>query len=312
MSIVFAGTPAFARASLEALIAAGYAPELVLTQPDRRAGRGRTLRASEVKRAALEHGIAVFQPRTLRSAEARERLREQRPDLLIVAAYGLLLPADILAIPRTAAVNVHASLLPRWRGAAPIQAAILAGDEDTGISLMEMDEGLDTGPVYLRQAISIHAEETAGELHDRLAQLGGELLATNVAAIKSGDLVAQAQTEDGATYASRLSKADALIDWAASASSIARAVRAYNPWPVSHTSLDGSPVRCWRAAAHEGDAGAPPGTVLRADASGVWVACGEGRLCIQELQLAGRRRIAAADFANQAAPGSLDGKSLGG
>lgn len=312
MSIVFAGTPAFARASLEALIAAGHVPELVLTQPDRRAGRGRTLRASDVKLAALEHGIEVFQPRTLRSTDAQVRLRAHQPDLLIVAAYGLLLPAEVLAIPRTASVNVHASLLPRWRGAAPIQAAILAGDEETGISLMEMDRGLDTGPVYCRAAVSIETDETAAELHDRLAQLGGDVLVENLAAINAGDLKARPQTEKGATYAPRLTKADALIQWSDSASVIARAVRAYNPWPVSYTRFEGKLLKCWRAEAREGEPGALPGTILRADARGLWVACGEGHLCIHELQLAGRRRIAAADFCNQTAPGSLDGKRLDG
>lgn len=299
MRLAFAGTPEFARASLAALLAAGHRPVCVLTQPDRPAGRGRRLRASPVKALALEEGLGLEQPPTLRSAAAVELLAGLDLDVLVVAAYGLLLPPEVLALPRRGCLNVHASLLPRWRGAAPVQAAILAGDERTGVCLMEMERGLDTGPVYACRELGIGADETAGELHDRLAPAGGELLAAKLEAIVSGELAPVPQDEARATYAPRIAREDALVDWRKPATALAREVRAYDPWPVSHTLLEGRNLRLWRAAALPAGTGLAPGTVAAAGRDGIDVAAGEGTLRVLELQLAGRRRIAAADFSHQ-------------
>ncbi len=297
--IVFAGTPEFALSSLQALVATGQRPVAVLTQPDRPAGRGRKMSASPVKSWALGEGIRVLQPATLKTSENQAALAALEPDVLVVAAYGLILPPAVLALPATGCVNVHASLLPRWRGASPIQAAILAGDAVSGISLMQMDAGLDTGPVYERSELPIGPEETAGELHDRLAELGGRLLAERLPAIMAGELSAEPQPEAGATYAARIRREDALIDWSRPAVELHRMVRAYNPWPVAHTTLDGEPLRCWRARVLADDADAAAGEIVRAGADGIDVQTGEGMLRLLEVQTAGRRRIAASDLANQ-------------
>ncbi|MEO1035602.1 MAG: methionyl-tRNA formyltransferase [Pseudomonadota bacterium] len=297
--LVFAGTPEFAASSLAALLAAGYRPNLVLTQPDRPAGRGRALTPSPVKRLALDAGIEVYQPVSLRKPAPQERVAAASPDLLIVAAYGLILPQAVLDIPTVAPLNVHASLLPRWRGAAPIQHAILAGDTQTGIALMRMEAGLDTGPVYATAAIDIGVDETAGELHDRLAQLGGELLVAKLPAIIDGALEAEKQPDTGACYAPKVEKADARIDWHASAATIARQVRAYDPWPVAHTSIEGSLLRIFGATAANEVSEAPAGVIVRVDDAGIAVATGAGTLIVTAVQLAGKRRIPATDFANQ-------------
>lgn len=306
--IVFAGTPVFAERSLAALLAAGLAPSLVLTQPDRPAGRGRALKPSPVKEAAVAAGIDVFQPVSLRKKDAQARLAAERPDLFIVAAYGLILPQSVLDIPTIAPLNVHASLLPRWRGAAPIQAAILAGDSTTGISLMRMEAGLDTGPVYCTQSIAIATDDTAATLHDRLAALGGELLVASIPAIASGELAAIAQPEAGVTYAGKVEKHDAWIDWTQPAAAIERAVRAFSPWPVAHTTHGGASLRVHAAVVAPTTMDARPGVIVAAAAAGIDVATGSGVLRLTRVQAAGRRQIAASDFVNQ---GNLVGQRLG-
>ncbi|MEM8983112.1 MAG: methionyl-tRNA formyltransferase [Pseudomonadota bacterium] len=309
LRVVFAGTPDFAAQSLRALLAADYRPTLVLTQPDRPAGRGRKLTPSPVKAAALEAGVDVFQPKTLRSAAAEARLAAERCDVLIVAAYGLILPQAVLDMPYIAPLNVHASLLPRWRGAAPIQHAILHGDVETGISLMRMEAGLDTGPVYASASVTIGPSESSGDLHDRLAALGARLLVAELPGIVSGATPARAQPADGVTYASKMAKSDANIDWQDNAVAIDRVVRAYNPWPVAYTQINGQPLRVFAAQVLDADrADASPGEVIASGNDGIDVACRNGVLRLLEVQLAGRRRIAAADFAHQRA---LLGNTLG-
>jgi methionyl-tRNA formyltransferase len=304
--LVFAGTPDFARASLEALVEAGRVPVAVYTQPDRPAGRGRKLKASPVKRFAQAQGIPVLQPATLRSDEAVGEFAALEPDLLVVAAYGLILPQAILDVPTYGCINVHASLLPRWRGAAPIQASILAGDATTGISLMEMTAGLDSGPVYSRESIAIGADETAGELHDRLAALGGRLLVADLDAILSGDMEAFEQDESLVTHAPKIDKRDAEIDWSLPAAALARRIRAYNPFPGAYTAAAGLRLKIWRASVSDGEGEA--GAVLRFDSDAVVVACGEGALRLEELQLPGKRRAPVHEFVGQA---DLAGTRLG-
>jgi len=296
--VVFAGTPEFARESLTALLASGIRPLAVLTQPDRPAGRGKKLQASAVRKFAGQHGLRVLQPASLRPAQVVDELIAIDADLFIVAAYGLLLPQSVLDIPRIACINVHASLLPRWRGAAPIQAAILAGDDKTGISLMQMEAGLDTGPVYAASSIDIGELETAGELHDRLARLGGELLVQNIEAIVSGACLAKKQNESEATHAAKIKSADAELNWQQTAVELQRTVRAYNPVPGAWTTLQGERLKCWRAEAIDGN-GNVPGTVVGSGVDGILVACGEGILRITELQRPGRKRVNAAELAGQ-------------
>lgn len=293
MQLVFAGTPEFAAAALKSLIAAGHHIALVLTQPDRPAGRGLRPKPSPVKALALEHGLALAQPASLREAAVQETLRKIHPDVMVVAAYGLILPRAVLDIPTRGCLNIHASLLPRWRGAAPIQRALLAGDAETGITIMQMDEGLDTGPMLLRKPCAIEPEDTAQTLHDRLAALGGEAIVEALDRLDS--LVPVPQDEGLATYAPKLTKEEALIDWNQSAETIARAVRAYNPFPVAYTWLDGERLRIWFARAEAGEA--PPGRVVAVDREGVLVGTGAGLLRITELQREGGRRLAAAAFA---------------
>jgi methionyl-tRNA formyltransferase len=306
MKLVFAGTPEFARASLEALVASGRKPLAAYTQPDRPAGRGKKLTASPVKRFALEHDIPVYQPATLRSEAAVEELRALQPDLLVVAAYGLILPQDVLDIPTHGCLNVHASILPRWRGAAPIQAAILAGDDRTGISLMRMTAGLDCGPVFHVADLAIGAGETAGELHDRLAALGATALIERLDDIVAGRLEAVDQDDSLATYAPKIDKRDAEIDWRLPAVEIARRVRAYNPFPGTFTHHGESRLKIWRAAPVDGSG--DPGEVLQFDADAIVVACGEGALRLDELQLPGRRRAPTHEFVGQT---DLSGRRLG-
>ena len=295
--VLFAGTPDFALASLQALTGAGIVPVAVLTQPDRPAGRGKRITASPVKQFALERGIDVLQPATLRDPGAVERLAAFDPDVLVVAAYGLILPQAVLDVPAKGCLNVHASLLPRWRGAAPIQAAILAGDPETGVSLMAMTAGLDCGPVYVEEAVAIGPEETAGELHDRLAALGGELLVRHFDAIVSGALEAVDQDDSAATYAGKISKQDARLDWQRPAEELQRRVRAYNPVPGAFFLLDDMPVKCWRAAVVGGADGSTAGEVLSAGRDGIVVACGQDALRLDSLQRPGKRPVTASEFA---------------
>ena len=298
MKIIFAGTPEFAATALRALIAAGHEVALVLTQPDRPSGRGMALKPSPVKVVALEAGIEVFQPPTLKDAEAQERVRAVDAEVMVVAAYGLILPQVVLDMPRFGCINIHASLLPRWRGAAPIHRALLAGDAETGIAIMQMEAGLDTGPVLLSRAIPIADDDTTGTLHDRLAELGGSLVVEALAALP---LPARVQPVEGVTYAAKIDKAEAAIDWALPAIEIDRRVRAFNPAPGAAFTLGGTLVKLWRATPlAAGSLSVPaqgePGTVLAADRDGIVVACGEGALRLLELQKAGGKRLPVAQF----------------
>jgi len=298
LRIVFAGTPEFAVPSLRA---ACHRAEVVAvyTQPDRPAGRGRGLQPSPVKKEALLRGIPVLQPETLRNETTQLALRALRPDLMVVVAYGLILPKAVLAIPGGGCWNVHASLLPRWRGAAPIQRAIEAGDTRTGVCLMQMEAGLDTGPVLMSQAIDIGPRETGGQLHDRLAELGAQVLSDGLALMGMGMRPQPvAQPVEGVTYAHKLDKAEARLDWARPASELANRVRAFNPWPMAEAQLAGERVRIHGADAVEAAHAAAPGTVVGAGRAGIDVACGEGALRILTLQREGGRAITAADYLN--------------
>jgi methionyl-tRNA formyltransferase len=299
LRIVFAGTPEFSVPALEALHAAGHRLIAVYTQPDRPAGRGRGVAQSPVKQRALALGLRVEQPATLRNTEAQATLASLAPDVMVVVAYGLILPQAVLDVPRLGCLNIHASLLPRWRGAAPIQRAILAGDERTGITIMRMDAGLDTGPELLRRELEIGPRETGGELHDRLAPLGAEAIVAAVAGWARGELQAQPQPESGATYAAKIAKDEARIDWTRSAVEIDRQVRAFNPWPVAETMLDGEQVRVWGASpvSETGNRGGSPGDIL--DLPGrIVVATGDGQLELLQLQLPGRKPVSARDLLN--------------
>jgi len=297
LRIVYAGTPAFAVPALQALHDAGHQIVAVFTQPDRPAGRGRRLQPSPVKQAAQTLDIPVHQPRKL-DVEARAELQALNPDLMVVTAYGLILPRAVLALPRMGCINIHASLLPRWRGAAPIQRAIQAGDTETGISIMQMDEGLDTGPVLLRSAVPITEHETGGSLHDKLAALGGNCILDAVDGLATGRLKTSPQPEAGVCYARKLSKAEAAIDWTLPAIDIARQVRAFNPWPVAQTQWGKRTLRIHAAHVHEGAASGDPGQVLQADRDGVVIACRSGGLALETVQLPGKRAISARDLVN--------------
>ncbi|MBD7922131.1 methionyl-tRNA formyltransferase [Xanthomonas bonasiae] len=298
MKIVFAGTPDFAVPSLRAA-AQRHEVVAVYTQPDRPAGRGRGLTPSPVKLEAVARGIPVLQPETLRSPEALQTLRALQPDLMVVVAYGLILPKAVLAIPTHGCWNVHASLLPRWRGAAPIQRAIEAGDSETGVCLMQMEAGLDTGPVLMSQRTPIGDSETGGQLHDRLAALGAQVLADGLGLLRAGIRpVPQPQPDAGVTYAHKLDKAQARLDWQQPAAQLALRVRAFNPWPVTEAVLAGERVRIHGAVALELAHAQPPGTVLAASRQGIDIACGQGALRLRVLQREGGKAITAADYLN--------------
>jgi methionyl-tRNA formyltransferase len=304
MNVAFAGTPEFARVALEALQHAGFRIGLVLTQPDRPAGRGMALQASPVKDFALAHGIPLAQPRSLRldgkypdeAAAGQAALAAARPDVLVVAAYGLILPQWVLELPRLGCLNIHASLLPRWRGAAPIHRAIEVGDARTGITIMQMDAGLDTGGMLLVESLAIAADDTTATLHDRLAPLGGRLIVEALELAACGGLVERPQPLEGVTYAHKIDKAEAAIDWREPAAVIERRLRAFDPFPGATGRLAGETIKCWRGAAlvHAGQAA--PGTVLGADPDGITVACGDGALRLSELQRPGGKRLPAAAF----------------
>ncbi|HEY4145766.1 methionyl-tRNA formyltransferase [Pinirhizobacter sp.] len=299
LRIVFAGTPDFAVPSLAACGASGAQVVAVYTQPDRPAGRGRKLSPSPVKLAALEAGITVEQPESLKDDTVRAQLAAYRPDLMVVVAYGLILSRKVLAIPRLGCWNVHGSLLPRWRGAAPIQRAVLAGDEETGVDLMQMEAGLDTGPTLVRRTTPITRDDTGGSVHDRLAMLGAEALAEGLARVMAGETPTPVpQPTEGATYAHKLDKGEALLDFTLPAIDLERKVRAFDPWPVAEADLAGERVRVWGARAMPWTGDARPGSVIGTSRQGIDLASADGMLRIIGLQRAGGRRITAADYLN--------------
>jgi len=297
MRILFAGTPAFAATTLAALVESTHTVVAVYTQPDRKAGRGRKLRPSAVKQLALQHGLPVYQPLSLKDPDAQRQVAELQADLMVVVAYGLILPRAVLDLPRHGCINVHASLLPRWRGAAPIQRAILAGDPETGVSIMQMEAGLDTGPVLSEVRTPIYADDTGSSLHDRLAGLGAAALIDTLTKIESGDLQAQTQDEQLANYAHKLAKSEAWLDWQRPAIELERQVRAFNPWPVAQTRAAAGTIRIWAATATPA-ATKPPGTVIALDHEGLLVACGDGALRITRLQIPGGKPLAVSDWLN--------------
>ena len=291
MKLVFAGTPDFSAHALKAVLAAGHQVKLVLTQPDRPSGRGMALRASAVKELALASGIEVFQPSSLKDAVAQERVRAAGAEAMIVAAYGLILPQAVLELPRFGCINIHASLLPRWRGAAPIQRAILAGDTETGVCIMQMDAGLDTGPVLLSGKLPISGTDTAGSLHDKLADLGAGLI---VEAIKKLPLPLCPQSDSGMSYAAKIEKSEAVLNWRLKAVELDRQVRAFNPFPGASIILNGMTIKIWKAIAESGSG--EPGAVLSSGKNGIVVACGEGTLRLSELQKTGGKRMPVEQF----------------
>lgn len=310
MRIVFAGTPEFAAQHLQALLDAGREIVAVYTQPDRPSGRGQKLMPSPVKQLALQHGIAVYQPQTLRDPAAQTELAALTPDLMVVVAYGLILPQVVLDTPRLGCINSHASLLPRWRGAAPIQRAIEAGDASSGVTVMQMEAGLDTGPMLLKVTTTITAEDTGGSLHDRLATLGSQAVVEAVTKLAAGELRGEVQDDTLATYAHKLNKDEARLDWSRPAVELERLVRAFNPWPICHSTLNGEALKVHAAQLGEGQGA--PGSVLAADKSGLTVACGDGALRLTRLQLPGGKPLSFADLYNsrreQFAPGMVLGQ----
>ncbi len=308
LNIVFAGTPVFAVPALERLLASRHRVVAVYTQPDRPAGRGRQVQFSPVKECALGNGVAVEQPVTLRDAEAVRQLGGYSPDLMVVAAYGLLLPPAVLAVPRLGCLNIHASLLPRWRGAAPIHRALLAGDRETGIDIMQMEVGLDTGPVLLERVIAIADRETTGTLHDRLAAVGADAIEAALADLLAGRLDPRPQAVTGVTYANKIRKAEARIDWSRPAVEIDRLVRAFQPLPVAETLYRGQLLKVWEASPVTLHHDAIPGTVLAAANEGIVVATGEKALRLERVQMAGRNPVPVADFLNAH---SIAGERLG-
>lgn len=310
MRIVFAGTPEFAAQHLEALLQAGYQVVAVYTQPDRPAGRGQKLMPSPVKQLALQHGLPVMQPATLRDAEAQHALAALQPDLMVVVAYGLILPQAVLDTPRLGCINSHASLLPRWRGAAPIQRAIEAGDSESGVTVMQMEAGLDTGPMLLKVRTPIGPSDTGGSLHDRLAALGAQAVVEAVARLQAGALPGERQDDTLATYAHKLSKDEARLDWQRPAAELERLVRAFNPWPICHSSLAGDVLKVHAARLVPGQG--EPGRILAVGKDGLTVACGTGALQLTRLQLPGGKPLDFADLYNsrreQFAPGQVLGQ----
>ena len=309
MRIVFAGTPEFAAEHLKALLDSPYEIVAVYTQPDRPAGRGQKLMPSAVKALAVAHGIPVLQPQTLRNAEAQAELAALQPDLMVVVAYGLILPQAVLDIPRLGCINSHASLLPRWRGAAPIQRAVEAGDTESGVTVMRMEAGLDTGPMLLKVATPISAEDTGDSLHDRLAQMGPPAVVQAIAGLADGSLQGEVQNDALATYAHKLNKDEARLDWCRPAVELERLIRAFNPWPVCHSTLDGESVKVLAAnvAAGKGE----PGEILSASKDGLVVACGDQALSLTRLQLPGGKALTFSDLFNSRREKFAAGKVLG-
>lgn len=308
MRIVFAGTPEFAAQHLQALIDAGREVIAVYTQPDRPAGRGQKLMPSPVKQLALQHNIPVHQPQTLRDPAAQAELASLQADLMVVVAYGLILPQAVLDMPRLGCINSHASLLPRWRGAAPIQRAIEAGDAESGVTVMQMEAGLDTGPMLLKVRTPIAPDDTGGSLHDRLAALGSNAVVEAVSALEAGTLAGEIQDDSLATYAHKLNKDEARIDWTRPAVELERRVRAFHPWPICQSTLDGAAVKFH--AAEPGTGHGVPGQIIDADKIGLDVACGEGSLRLTRLQLAGGKPLAFSDLFNSRREQFATGKAF--
>jgi len=298
MKILFAGTPEFAAVALKALLNTEHELIGVYTQPDRPAGRGRKLTPSAVKQTALEANIDVYQPASLKTEEEQKILADLNADVMVVAAYGLLLPLPVLTAPTYGCVNIHASLLPRWRGAAPIHRAILAGDSETGITIMQMDEGLDTGDMMLKTACTIESDDTSASLHDRLASIGGEAIVSVLTAIEKQDIQTVKQDNAQAVYAHKLKKPEAIIDWTRSAKQLDYQIRAFNPWPVAQCDFNGKVLRLWHSSVSATDHQADPGTILSASKQGIEVATGEGVLRILSVQLPGGKAMNAASFIN--------------
>ena len=297
MKIIFAGTPAFAATHLQSIIDQGQHEVIaVYTQPDRPAGRGKILTASAVKLLAEQFNLPLFQPASLKTSDQQQLLSQHNADLMVVVAYGLLLPQAVLDIPKLGCINVHASLLPRWRGAAPIQRAIEAGDSETGVSIMQMEAGLDTGPVISTAHCNIEANDTSVTLFEKLADLGGPALLSALSKIESGTAVASAQDEQQSTYAHKIDKSEALINWSDSAASIARKIRAFNPFPVAYTQIDDLRIKVWTAQVVESPAVGEPGTVLDSSSEGLVVQCGSGHLLVSEIQLPGKSRMAVSEI----------------
>ena len=309
LRIVFAGTPEFAAEHLKALLDSPHQIAAVYTQPDRPAGRGQKLMPSPVKQLALQHDIPVLQPQSLRDPAAQAELAALAPDLMVVVAYGLILPQAVLDTPRLGCINSHASLLPRWRGAAPIQRAIAAGDRESGVTVMRMEAGLDTGPMLLKVGTPIGADDTGGSLHDRLAQLGPQAVLQAIEGLAAGTLKGEVQDDALANYAHKLNKDEARIDWSRPAVELERLVRAFNPWPICHSSLDGEPLKVLAAALGEGKGA--PGQILAASKDGLTVACGEGALLLTRLQLPGGKPLNLADLFNSRREQFAVGKVLG-
>ncbi|AIZ34905.1 methionyl-tRNA formyltransferase [Pseudomonas parafulva] len=309
MRIVFAGTPEFAAEHLKALLDSPYQIVAVYTQPDRPAGRGQKLMPSPVKQLAAAHDIPVLQPPTLRNAEAQAELAALAPDLMVVVAYGLILPQVVLDIPRLGCINSHASLLPRWRGAAPIQRAVEAGDAESGVTVMRMEAGLDTGPMLLKVTTPISADDTGGSLHDRLAQMGPGAVVHAIAGLADGSLHGDVQDDALATYAHKLNKDEARLDWNRPAQELERLIRAFNPWPVCHSTLDGETVKVLGATLSTGQGA--PGEILSASKDGLVVACADGALSLSRLQLPGGKALAFSDLFNSRREKFASGKVLG-
>ncbi|MCK0536939.1 methionyl-tRNA formyltransferase [Alcanivorax quisquiliarum] len=315
LRIVFAGTPDFAAISLRALLASRHTLAGVLTQPDRPAGRGKKPQQSDVKILASEHQLTVLQPENLRGEDIAQQLRDWAPDVMVVVAYGLLIPQAILDIPRYGCINVHGSLLPRWRGAAPVHRAIAAGDSESGVTIMQMEAGLDTGPMLLKRATPIHADDTGGSLYQRIADLGAAALVDVLDDLPRYLAGAEAQPDEGVTYAHKLTKDEAQLDWSLPAQALHDRIRAFNPWPVTWTSFGGQALRIW--ASEPGTGQGAPGTVLSVDAArSIEVACGEGSLHILHAQLPGKKPLPTRDLlsgrADQLAPGQLLSAGFGG
>ncbi|WP_432697119.1 methionyl-tRNA formyltransferase [Marinobacterium sp. YM272] len=311
LRIIFAGTPDFAAASLAAVLNTEHQVIAAYTQPDRPAGRGRKLKPSPVKALALEHDIPVYQPISLRDAEAQQELASLQADLMIVVAYGLILPQAVLDTPRLGCINVHASLLPRWRGAAPIHRALLAGDQETGITIMQMDAGLDTGDMLSISRCPIESTDTSGVLHDRLAALGAQTLVDTLDPLAAGELTPEPQDDAAACYASKLEKQEGLLDWAAPAASLALKIRGLNPWPVAYTEFEQQTLRVWKASAEAGHTDAAPGTIIEQRRDTLLVATGQGSLALEELQMPGGRPMPVSALLNAHKERFAPGKRLG-